>query len=210
MIVDTVAGETLRLNDGQYEFATPPTPAEMGEPVAQLEFLKRDSQRRCDLWNKRQKRFLDCYFEFVAGHVEDHRDSLLQSIAAFGDLYRYGDWMFSAPRPLPRAHLHAPHGTAATPFDPASMVGVDFAFWTGGGLLAIDLVGSETRGPRDKARRERLQGAGIAVVEMPQSALLDAPAFAELLPASFHRFWQGQVLPCGPFRTTALQDFDSG
>ncbi len=210
VIVDAVAREPLRLNDGQYEFAAPPPLAELGEPLAQLDFLKRDMRRRCDLWNKRQKQFLDCYFGFVAGHVEDNRDSLLQSIAAFGTLYRYADWMFSAPRPLPRAHLHAPANRGAALYDPASMIGVDFAFWTGGGLLAIDVIGSETRGPRDKARHERLQGAGIALVEMPQSALLDSQAFAKLLPAFFHRFWEGQALPRGPFGTTALSDFEPG
>ena len=210
VIVDTVARAPLRLNDGQYEFAAPPSPAEMGEPMARLDFLKRDARRRCDLWNKRQKRFLDCYFAFVAGQVEDNRDSLSQSIAAFGTLYRYADWMFSALRPLPRAHLRAPADVAAAPYDPASMIGVDFAFWTGGGLLAIELVGSETRGPRARARHDRLQGAGITVLEMPQSALLDSQAFAELLPASFHRFWQGQALPRGPFGTTALSDFEPG
>ncbi len=196
-IVDTGSREPLRLNGGQYEFATPPTPAEMGEPLAQLDFLKRDMQRRCDMWNKRQKRFLDRYFAFVADQVENNRDSLLRKITPFGSLYRYGDWMFSAPRPLPRAHLHA-----------AGMIGVDFAFWTGRGFLAIELVGSETRGPGDETRHERLREAGIAVLEMP--AMLDAQGFAALLPASFHRFWEGQALPRGPFGTTALSDFEPG
>lgn len=210
VIVDAGAGEPLRLNDGQYEFAAPPPLAELDEPLAQLDFLKRDMRRHCDLWNNRHKQFLECYFAFVAAQVADNRDGLLQSIAAFGTLYRYADWMFSAPRPLPRAHLRAPAGGGAAPCDPASMIGVDFAFWTGGGLLAIDLVGSETRGPRARARRERLQDAGIAIVEMPRSALLDSQAFAALLPASFHRFWEGQALPRGPFGTTALSDFNPG
>ncbi len=197
VIVDTDSRETLRLNGGQYEFATPPLPAEMGEPMAQLDFLKRDTQRRCDMWSKRQKRFLDYYFEFVAGHVEDNRDALMCKIDRFGSLYHYRDWMFSAPRPLPRAFLPAD-----------GMIGVDFAFWTGRGFLAIELTGSETRGPGDEARHERLRDAGVAVLEMP--ALLDAQDFAKLLPASFHRFWEGQALPCGPFRTTALSDFEPG
>ncbi len=191
------AGEILRLNGGQYEFATPPPLAELEEPLAQLDFLKRDAQRHCDLWNKRQKKFLDRYFTFVAGQVEDNRDSLVESIAAFGSLYQYGDWMFSAPRPLPRAFLPAD-----------GMIGVDFAFWTGSGFLAIELVGSETRGPREAARHKRLQDAGITVLEVP--ALLDAQGFAKLLPASFHKFWQGQALPRGPFGTTALADFEPG
>ncbi len=198
------AGVTLRLNGGQYEFAGQPPLGDLRDAAAQLGFLGVHLRRYCSLWDRGQKLFLDRYFEFIAARVEHDSDNLKAKIAEFGSLYRYEDWVFSALRPLPQAWLN----TTAGDYDPAALIGVDFAFWTGDNVVAVYITGTETASPRVLEQRERLQQNGATVLEIPQSALVRDEVFAETLPEPFHNFWQGQTLPTGPFGTTALSAFD--
>ena len=198
------AGKPLRLNGGCYEFAGQPPLGELRDAAAQLGFLRVHLQRYCSLWGRGQKLFLDRYFEFIAARVEHDSDDLKAKIAEFGSLYRYQDWVFSGLRPLPRAWLNATAGA----YDPAAMIGVDFAFWTGGEIVAVYITGTETAGPHVLEQRDRLRRTGVTVLEIPQSALAGSTAFAALLPGPFNNFWAGQTLPSGPFGTTALSAFD--
>ncbi len=198
------AGGALRLNGGQYEFAGQPPLGDLRDTAAQLGFLRVHLRRHCSLWDRGQKLFLDRYFEFIALRVERQSDELKAKIAEFGSLYRYQDWVFSALRPLPQAWLN----TTAGEYDPAAMTGVDFAFWTGDKIVAVEITGTETAGPRVLEQRERLRKNGVTVLEIPQSTLVRDEVFAETLPEPFHNFWQGQTLPLGPFGTTALSAFD--
>jgi hypothetical protein len=198
------AGVMLRLNGGQYEFAGQPPLGDLRDAAAQLGFLGVHLQRYCSLWDRGQKLFLDRYFEFIALRIERESDELKAKIAEFGSLYRYEDWVFSALRPLPQAWLN----TTAGDYDPAALIGVDFAFWTGGEIVAVYITGTETAGPQVLEQRDHLRRTGVTVLEIPQSALAGSTTFAALLPGPFHNFWEGQTLPCGPFGATALSAFD--
>jgi hypothetical protein len=112
----------------------------------------------------------------------------------FHGLYSYRDWLFTALRPLPRAHLELPDG---------SMTRVDFAFWTGAALLAIDLAGSETAGAAQRVRADRLRDAGVERIEIPNAALA-AEDLARHLPPVLSRFWKHAPIPCGPFIPATL------
>ncbi|NQU71758.1 MAG: hypothetical protein HQ514_14480, partial [Rhodospirillales bacterium] len=142
------------------------------------------------------------------GQMMDNRTELIQSLAQFKDLYRFDQWAFSALRPLPRAHLWAPENAGIQEFDVGQMLRVDLAFWTGAEIVAIDLIGTETRGEAHATRRNRLTRNGVKVIEMRHEYLGETRSsdFAASLPPEFHGFWETQPLPSGPFRTTPLPE----
>ena len=122
--------------------------------------------------------FIRCYFEFLATQIAAQRIELAEQLKRYDGLYAPDDWTWSALRPLPRAWLPAQ----------GRMLPADIAFWDGTQPIAIELAA------RDTERVAALRNAGITVLRMEPNAL------ADLLPACFHRFWQGQTLPSSPFR----------
>ena len=211
--VTVARGAALRLNSGQLAFGDPPPLGAMPEVADQLAFLCRHFQHQCGTLAKYPRLFVGRYFDFVAAEVAAHREELASALARFGSLYRPEHWAFSALRPLPRAHLHAPEapgtdteapGTAGA-HPPGSLVRAEIAFWTAAGAVAVDLVGRTTRGEKEARWRARLEAAGIRVVEIPHDLIDagDADAFAARLPGDFREFWRGQALPAGPFRNDA-------
>jgi hypothetical protein len=188
----------LRLNDGQYPFA-PPDPAAYPDVPRRLDFLREQLQEQCDLWGKTQRGFLDRYFAWIGERIAAERDELSALLAPFGGLYRPEDFAFSAWRPLPRAHLFAPdRGGAAD--DPSQWLRVDFAFWSGDAILALDTA--TERSASQRRRDERLHAAGIVPIALDGGALIDA------FPPSMARFWDGERVPRSPFRTNLLGDIE--
>lgn len=202
-VAAVVRGRALRLNSGGIEFGDPPPLRDMPDVPAQLRFLSRHHQHQCGVWAKYARRFVERYFAFVEAEIAANLDELGARLAPFGTLYEIGHWSFSALRPLPRAHL--PVGGADMP---PALVAVEIAFWTAAGAVAIDLVGRGTRVAADNRRRERLEAAGVRVVEVSYGALDDghADTLAALLPADFSCFWRDDILPMGPFRTASALD----
>jgi len=131
-----------------------------------------------------RRRFIGAYFAFLAAQIDAHRAALAAGLARYDGLYAPDDWVWSAPRPLPRAWLAGPDGAL-----PA-----EIAFWDGGQPLAIELSA------RDTPRQAALQQAGFAVLRITPDALADPTALGALLPGPFHTFWRGQTLPASPFR----------
>ena len=199
----TTTGGALRLHDGLDVLRGATDGVAPGAHM--LDGLQGALALHCDVWRRNQRRFLECYFDFIARHVEDHRPELEARLESFGGLFGYRDWAYSALLPLPRAHLPAPEGEA--PFGPETLVPVDFAFWTGVSPIAITLPGSATRAAATDRRIERLRRAGVVVVELADS-LLDsdrASDFETALPESFRRFWRDEALPAGPLKPAALE-----
>ena len=170
----------------------------------QLASLCRALTRHCDPWRRSERRFLECYFDFIARHVESNRDALTGRLEPFAGLFRYRDWVYSALMPLPRAHLHAP--VSGEPFGPETLVRVDFALWTGTAAIAIEIPGKGTRSPVTDQRHGRLRRAGTCIVELADEVLEPANAakFEAALPEGLHRFWRGMALPTGPLKPAAL------
>ena len=176
VVIDSAAGEPLRLNGGQYAFPEPPNLRTMTDATIQAEFLGHHLAGFCDLWNKPAARFLTTYFDFVAAEVENHKSKLIEGLAPFGGIYDYKDWMLPAPRPLPRAWI-------ASTADDGGYIPVDFAFWQGGRMLAILTVGSGTPTKRDRERKDALSAAGVEIVEIAAQDDL-----ADKLPTEFLAF----------------------
>jgi len=202
VVLDRTDAPPLRLNGGGLEFGEPPPLPQMPEVDQQLDYLLAHFQRYCSVWDRYPRAFLTSYFAFIHRHIMDNRRELAQSLARFEDLYRFDQWAFSAPRPLPRAHPMA--RDAGDGFLPR----VDFAFWTGSEIVAIDLIGSATRGKAHEERRAVLARNGVKVIEIPHGILDSAHEgdFAAALPAEFHRFWETEPLPSGPFKTAPLPE----
>jgi hypothetical protein len=131
-----------------------------------------------------RRRFITTYFAFLATQLDAHRAALAADLTRYDGLYAPDDWLWSAPRPLPRAWLASPHGPL-----PA-----EIAFWDGTQPLAIELSA------RDTPRQAALHAVGLPVLRIAPDVLADPAALGALLPAPFHAFWRGQTLPASPFR----------
>lgn len=206
VIIDPADRLPLRLNSGGLEFGDPPPVSQMPEISDQLAYLLTHFQLYCTVWDKFPRAFLDRYFAFIHDQVTACREELEQSLSRFGDLYRFEEWAFSALRPLPRAHLWAPENSGIPDFDVAHLLRVDLAFWTGMNIIAIDIIGTETRGEKHAARKNRLTGNGVTLIEIPHDILAEDRKrdFAAGLPPAFHRFWESEALPAGPFKSAPL------
>ena len=170
----------------------------------QLTKLRQALIRHCDPWQRSQHRFLDCYFDFITRHVENHRNTLIGKLEPYSTLFQFRDWVYSGLLPLPRAHLHAPN--SSKPFGPETLARVDFAFWTGTTAIAIEIPGKDTRSPVVDQRHFRLRRAGVGIIELADELLESANAadFEAALPEDLLLFWHDRALPSGLLKPAAL------
>ena len=185
IVIDRAGGRPLRLADGPYPFPEPPDLFRLATTQERLAFLRAHLESLCGLWDKRARLFLDAYFAHI-GIVLDAAVPVLAARAA--GLFAPRDWSFAALRPLPQAHL-------------AGAVRVDFAFWTGAALVAVELLGSATQRRQRQAELARLREDGVAIITLATSDLQrdGAEVLACTLPAPFHDFWRAVPLPVSPF-----------
>jgi hypothetical protein len=189
--IDTSAGDPLRLNNAPYTYddgTQGPGPS----AEERLAFLRDHLTDLCDLWAKRPRQFVVLYFRFIERVMQRDRAGIEDKTRRLGGLFTSADYAFSALRPLPRAHLGG--------------IRVDFAFWTGKALVAVDIVGDDARGATWEARRATLTAAQVQALEIPSATVAhDDPAALEtLLPPEFTAFWQGEALPSSPFKASGL------
>jgi hypothetical protein len=189
-VIEPASGEPLRLNNSHYALAF--KPAEEADPdlVANL----RDCIKlECGPWNRKALDFVDLYIAAIERFTVVEERTIATQAIGFGRLFDRHDWIFSALRPLPRAHL--PIGD--------KHFRVTFAFWTGTRLLAVDLDAGDLMPGAARERESLFRAAGIACVStMPTTDAGWRDFLAELSPAG--GLWQGETLPLGPFRSAAL------
>ncbi len=204
VVVDLSKDQPLRLNSGQYEFMEPPNHRELVVPADQMKFVLNHIKIQCDLWSKFQRLFLERYFQFVVSHVEENREQLQELISSFGFLYQSTDWIFSALRPLPQVHLFVSKIDYAYSAD--DLIAADFGFWSAGGGIALYLVNSANLNAARQKQYDRLETAGIKVVEINQDNLQPArqQMFEDQLTDDFRTFWEGEPFPSGPFKSDVL------
>jgi hypothetical protein len=172
----TVGGDKLRLN-------SEPLPAEAmvsaaEDHAARVAAMKLFLRGLCGDYAPQRLRFVDCYLDCMAAHLDAHRDEVAHGLQRYDALYAPEDWLWSALRPLPRAWLPGEGGAVL----------VDFAFWDGTRAIAIDVGGSQ-------------QAAGVALCRVTPDMLMGDPlALLAVLPDGFHSFWRDQMLPASPFR----------
>ena len=185
-------GVPLRLSDGPYPFPEPPDLIRIAGTAERLELLCEHLQSLCGLWDRPARLFLDAYFRFIDRSITEGAAELAALGAKSGGLFAPADWSFTALRPLPQAQLLA---------DSPAPVRADFAFWTGDGLVAVELQAGAS--PRRQRQDElaRLATAGIAVITVAAAELQrDAERLlASLFPPTLQKFWRGVTLPASPF-----------
>jgi hypothetical protein len=193
-VIDRSA-EALTLNNCRYHFDAASSP--VGAGIEPFEAIKLNLLGLCGTWSRLPHDFLEYYFREVAAIIEEARDELERQLAPYDGLFSYKDWRYSAPKPLPRAFLHAPDLDARQAF-----VQVEFAFWVGERLLAVQSQ-PEPLTPRAAAqRRERLANAGIEFIGYIASDILPGKRqlIERILGDRCAAFWSGEILPTGPFR----------
>ncbi len=202
--------EPLRFNNSRYEFGFAPNAQAGAADEAAL--IKDYLKGLCRPWDNVSTQFLDAYFQFASDLIEEQRNVLAARLEPFAGLYNYKDWFFSAPKPLPRAHLYAPEGggigaAGASSTSAADFVRVDFAFWLGDRLVAAQSSQGFLTPKKAKEQTERLHLAGVQVIPFGAADLAGSKArdlFTRLLGSSL-AFWQSEALPSGPFRPVLLE-----
>lgn len=104
------------------------------------------------------------------------------------------DWVFDTLLPLPQAHLYLTDPLQQEySFAPKNMVKVDFAFWTGRRIIAVEIDGSSHVGSGSHVRKDRmLQRAGVTVIHILNGELREfgQQAVRALLPPDIIEFWK--------------------
>ena len=171
-------------------------------------FIRDLVRRQCRPWDPQGHRLVDRYFEVLDELLVAHADTLSEALAPFHGLYDAKHWLFSAPRPYPRAHLLAPVDHVGEQLAPDDFVMVDFAFFLGPAIVALLPAQSGLTPKKARERQERLARAGVKVVTFTAGDLTDNARdfFCRALGPRLPRFWDGDPVPVGPFRPAAIED----
>jgi hypothetical protein len=205
VIIDRRDGLPLRCHQMPAEFSPPPAPEAMRDAASKLFFMQRYLQSLCGVWQGPPKTFIDNYFAAAQRQIAANQAMLTERVRDLAGLASIDDFIFSAPLPLPRAHLHlAPRSNAPT-VQAEDMVRVDFAFWTGKRLIAVDINTGASRTPKQRRAWERIGEHGIDTLRLAPSALAGT-SLADSLGEEFARFWEGGPIPRTPFRGPRIAD----
>ena len=198
VVIDKSNKKPLRLNSEVFSVAS-----NFNAPLGAtpLTVLGDHLKGLCRTWDRLSLRFLDGYFAHIATMLGVHRDAIAVKLAPFAGLYAAEDWTFSAPKPLPRAHLHAPRNSGSS-WDIEDFVQVDFAFWLGERMVAV-LSKPETLTPaRANERLARLEQADVTTIHFTAQDLVKEPsALFDRIIGDFGALIDNVgVVPISPFR----------
>jgi hypothetical protein len=186
--VDSATKAPLRLNSG----AIQPIPDDIASSQAErFELAREQLLSLCDPWSRNAPAFIDGYFAFVRGRLEQNRDEVEDRLRDFGRVFEVEDYLFSAWLPLPRAAL-----PVALAGEPEKLVECDFCFWAGASAIAIYLdTGNQTASRRRDVAN--LHAAGIEVRTVGPQIWADASTREGTFPPELSMFWRAQPLPKG-------------
>ncbi|MGA2466380.1 MAG: hypothetical protein ABSH06_18765 [Thermodesulfobacteriota bacterium] len=160
-----------------------------------LKNIQQYLKKNCGVQTLSEGGFLDIYFDYCLSKVrptEWHykrygKDKIPKP---FNDL----DWVFDALMPLPQAHLYLSDPLEkGYSFVPKNMVKVDFGFWTGTEILAVEIDGGSHIGSEAHIRKDRLlQRAEVKVIHILNKELLEhgKDVITALLPKEVNKFWE--------------------
>jgi hypothetical protein len=200
VIVDRSGRQPLRCHQMPAEFSPPPSPEAMRDTASKLAFMQEYLQSLCGVWEGPPKAFIENYFTAARRALAANGEELAARVADLAGLATADDFVFSAPLPLPRAHLHLAPRSDAPVVRSEDVVRVDFAFWTGTRLLAVDIDTGATPTPKERRAWQCVADYGIDTLRVKPAALADAAEPADILGIDFLRFWDGDPLPRTPFR----------
>ncbi|MEA5528809.1 DUF559 domain-containing protein [Dolichospermum sp. UHCC 0684] len=193
--VDRSKACALRLRD--FTKVMPGSWKDENDSFAALNILQQHLREKCELATDSEKIFLDLYFEYCRQSV-----TLPNGIE---NIYKkkkkdppppYNDrnWVFEAIMPLPQAHLYQNDPMEDDfHFAPNRMMKVDFAFWTGERLVAVEIDGSSHSGSEAHIHKDRLlQRSGVQVIHILNNEITKygMKVIHRLLPPEMTQFWK--------------------
>lgn len=180
-------GKTLRMN--AQRFALPAAPQDLSVD-GQAQALLAHLLGLCGMWDQTSRAFLAGYFDYLRCVIEEHRAAIEQRLDEFDQLFRPEDVLFSAPLPLPRAHLLPP--------EDGREAAADIALRISAGWLALFAAPGRLMPAQARARRQRHEAAGIRAVDFTMADVRrGAPFFASVLGDDQPPFWQAETVPSG-------------
>lgn len=191
--IDTNRQVPLRLRHFRSIF--PEDMPEKSDTWDALAYIGAYLREKCELQTIAEKQFLNLYFEFLA---ESWSTLKLQgqylTWKSDGETTvrtnQYG--IFNALMPLPQAHLYLEDPLDDTyTFAPQNMFKVDYVFWTGIQLVAVEIDGTSHIGSEAHIRKDRLlQRAGVKTIHITNNELLKyrRKAVERLLPNEITQF----------------------
>ena len=204
--VDMSGRSALRLNNTRFDLDGLPDLTDSGGSEAI--YIRDLVKRQCRPWDPQGHRLIDRYFEVLDELMVAHAVTLNDAVAPFHGLYDAKHWLFSAPRPYPRAHLLAPADPIAAELSPDDFVMVDFAFFLGPAIVALLPAQSGLTPRKARERQERLARAGVKVMTFAAADLAGNACdfFSRALAPRLPCFWEDDPVPVGPFRPAAIED----
>lgn len=171
-----------------------------GESAKALDRMKFVISEFGNLGTKHERLFVEFYFDYL--------QHLLRQFSK-RDQYPQEHHIFDALLPLPQAHLYAhdPLNDAEAGMlgefrNPSSMFKVDFVFWTGEKLVAVEIDGGSHIGNPAHIRKDRLLSlAGVQTVHITNQELdtFGPKVVQRLLPPDLTHFWdRGGYIPMNP------------
>jgi hypothetical protein len=197
-IIDTSKKKALRLNSEVFSVAANFNAPQGATP---LTVLSDHLKGLCRTWDRLSLRFLDGYFAHIANMLRVHRDIIETKLAPFAGLYIAEDWTFSAPKPLPRAHLYAPRNEGASRVT-ENFVQVDFAFRLGDRMVAVLSKPGSVTPARANERVARLEQAGVTTVHFTAQDIEKEPMvlFDRIIGDFGALIESAGIVPISPFR----------
>lgn len=159
------------------------------DPWTIVDMLRDDLLNGCQLQTEYERQFLAIYFDHCS------KEAKWQNEHGSGELLRDPRLVFQALLPLPQAHIYASDPLhffehEIYQFVPSSMFKVDFAFWTGKELIAVEVDGASHIGQPNTINRDRmLQTAGVKVIHILNDEIMEfGSRIMDLLPSSITDF----------------------
>lgn len=167
---------------------------EIVDCAAAAQIIRDHLRDKCELGTDYERKFIDLYFEYCIDETTAPPYLSKRDPKDRNAPYDDEAWVFEALLPLPQAHLYQ-----ANPFEdhfsfvPSRMMKVDFAFWTGKRLIAVEIDGGSHIGSEAHVEKDRLlQRAGVHVVHILNSEITKygKKVVGRLLPQELTRFWR--------------------
>jgi hypothetical protein len=202
-VIDKRNSKPLRLNSEIFSVASNFNAQQRATP---LTVLSDHLKGLCRTWDRLSLRFLDGYFEHIAKMLAVHHNVIATKLAPFAGLYVAEDWIFSAPKPLPRAHVHAPGNKSASrdteDFVQADFAQVDFAFWLGERMVAVLSKPGTLTPARANERLARLEQADVTTIQFTAQDIEKEPValFDRIIGDFGALIGSAGIVPISPFR----------
>ena len=197
-VINKTGRKPLRLNSEVLSIA-PNLNAQSG--ATPLTVIRDHLRSLCRTWDQLSLRFIDGYFAHLTNMLAVHRDAIATKLAPFAGLYAAEDWIFSALKPLPRAHIYAPRNNGAT-WETEDFVQVDFAFWLGERMVAVLSRPGTLTPAKATERLARLEQADVVTVHFTADDLAKEPTvlFNRVIGDFGALIESADIVPSSPFR----------